>query len=522
MLSLLLAVQIAALDRAEPAPVHDALHYRVAISLPDTGRLIAGEVTTDWLLRGPELLRMDLDSTMRVARVMLGTRAIIWERDGNQLILYPNGEKGDTVRTVVSYRGEAVDGLIIGSAPDGSRTFFADNWPNRARRWFPSHDHPADKATVEFEVEAPRGLGVIANGTALSVDTVPESGGRTRWRYREQIPIPVYTMVIGAARFSVTPLAPAACELACVPLALWTYPADSAYAVSGPFRRAGDMIDYFASLLGPFPYGRLTHVESSTIFGGMENATAIFYSAAAYGEHRLSEQTVAHETAHQWFGDAVTPRSWDHLWLSEGFATYLAALWQGHADGPQAFYAALDQARARVVASPGALEPIIPDTLPDNLLALLNSNTYQKGAWVLHSLRGLVGDSIFFAGLRSYQERFHHATATSADFRAVMEEVSHRDLGWYFDQALHQGGYPRILVGWTYDAAARELTVTVTQQQSHGFFRLPGFEVALDDRVVTLDVSGPQATLVVPDVDRPPVRVVPDPHVWWLLERHVQ
>lgn len=520
MLTLLMALQIAPLDPGGPAPLHDALHYRIVVALPDTGRTLEGRVTATWLLRGSGPLQIDLDSTMVVTRATIGdTRDIIWDRDANAVIIHHGGERGDTVYTSIYYRGEVRDGLII-EHPGGPSRYFADNWPNRARRWFPAQDHPSDKATVTFVVDAAASVDVIANGSLASVDTLET--GRVRWTYRESEAIPVYAMVVGATEFSVTSLPEAACAHKCVSLSVWTYPADSAWAVSGPFRRVGNMVDYFSDLIGPFPYGSLAHVQSSTIFGGMENATAIFYSSEAIGERRLSEETVAHETAHQWFGDAVTPRDWNHLWLSEGFATYLAALWLGHVDGPNAFYGSMDLSRARVVSSLTSLEPILADTLPDNLLTLLNSNNYQKGAWTLHSLRGVVGDSAFFAGLRVYYAQYRNGTAVTADFISVMEEVSGQDLAWYFDQALRQPRYPRVFVDWSHDAASEVLTLRITQQQRGDAFRLPGLELAVDDRIITVDVDGPETEVVVADFPQAPRRIVIDPRALWLMERHTQ
>ncbi len=520
MLTLLMVLQIAPLDPGGPVPLHDALHYRIGVVLPDTGRTLEGRVTTTWLLRGSDPLHIDLDSTMEVTRATIGeTRDIIWDRDANAVIIHHGGERGDTVYTTIYYRGEVLDGLII-EHPGGASRYFADNWPNRARRWFPAQDHPSDKATVTFVVDAAASLDVIANGSLESVDTLET--GRVRWTYREGTDIPVYTMVVGASEFSITTLPDAGCAQKCVPLSVWTYPADSAWAMRGPFRRVGSMVDYFSDLIGPFPYGSLAHVESSTIFGGMENATAIFYSSEAIGERRLSEETVAHETAHQWFGDAVTPRDWNHLWLSEGFSVYLAALWLGHANGPNAFYQAMDLARARVVSSLTSIAPILADTLPDNLLTLLNSNNYQKGAWTLHSLRAVVGDSAFFAGLRAYYAQYRNGTVVTADFIGVMEEVSGQDLGWYFDQALHQPRYPRVFVDWSHDAASGELTLRITQQQRGDAFRLPGLELAIDDRIITVDVDGSETEVVLADFPQAPRRIVIDPRVLWLMERHVQ
>jgi aminopeptidase N len=161
-----------------------------------------------------------------------------------------------------------------------------------------------------------------------------------------------------------------------------------------------EIVDYFTDVVGEFPFSRLTHIQTSTIFGGMENSTAIFYDEGAYRSRRLSESTVAHETAHQWFGDAVTEHDWPHLWLSEGFATYFAALWAGHVGGDSALHATMSGAARGVFRSKSTENPIVDSAA--NLLDLLNTNNYQKGSWVLHSLRGLIGDSAFFAGIRKY------------------------------------------------------------------------------------------------------------------------
>jgi aminopeptidase N len=543
MVRLLMALQVAALDPGGPVPVHDALHYRIEVTLPDSGTTITGvvktqwrlegsaplridldttmQVTTQWRLEGSAPLRIDLDTTMQVTRATINdSRDVIWDRDDNAIVIHHGGERGDSLATTLYYRGAPVDGLVIRGNPLTGRTYFSDNWPNRARRWFPGHDHPADKASVDIIVEAPPALMVIANGNLVQVDTLPS--GRVRWSSNQPEPIPTYTMVIGAARFSVATLPPAACAHRCVPQSVWLYPADSAQAMAGPFRRTTSMVDFFSSLLGPFPYQRLDHVQATTIFGGMENVSAIFYSAEAISERRLSEETVAHEVAHQWFGDAVTPREWQDLWLSEGFATYLAMLWRGHADGSEAFFQSLDHARASVVTSQVAGAAIVADTAPRNLLALLNNNTYHKGAWALHSLRGVVGDSAFFAGLRTYYQRFQHRNATTADFVGVMESASGQDLDWYFEQSLRVPGYPRLYADWTHEAETRSLVLTVTQQQRGTLFRLPGLEVEVDGRVVHMDVEGPETSVTLADVAAPPRRVIIDPRVWWLLERHVR
>ncbi len=496
-----------------PPPAHNALRYEITLSLGDTSRAITGVTGTSWRLASREPLRLELDSALRVTGVTLNGHRARWRRQGDLVLIPHRGGAGDTLHSTIAYRGVPRDGLIIHDSM-GTRTFFADNWPNRAHRWFPSQDHPSDKAEVSFQVEAPAGFSVIANGVRRRVDTL--STGRTRWTYRLDVPIPVYTMVVGAARFARTPLGRAACEVRCVDLAVWTYPADSAWAVDGPFRRAGEIVAYFSSLVGPFPYPDLAHVESSTIFGGMENSTAIFYDENAYRRHALREAIVAHETAHQWFGDAVTERSWDHLWLSEGFASYFAALWAEHLGGDSALQAAMRGEAAGIFRSNATERPVV-DTAA-NLMRLLNTNNYNKGAWVLHSLRGILGDSAFFRGLRLYYQTFRDSTALSRDFAHVMESASGKDLGWYFQQALHQPGYPRLQVDWSYRDGAVDLEIRQVQKPAWGTYRLPGLELLVGDQLLRLDVDSAVSQARFTGFPAAPDSLTVDPNGWWLLQ----
>jgi aminopeptidase N len=280
------------------------------------------------------------------------------------------------------------------------------------------------------------------------------------------------------------------------------------------------MVDFFSRLIGPFPYDRLSHVESTTIFGGMENPTAIFYDTKAYAARRLQEETVAHETAHQWFGDAVTEDDWHHLWLSEGFATYFAALWVRHAEGDSAFAALLRKDREGVIASPVTERPII-DPAATNLMGLLNSNNYPKGALVLHALRGLIGDSAFVSGIREWYRTYRDSTALSSDFAAVMSRAAGQDLRWYFTQALTQPGYPRLELRWRH--TRRKLTVTIRETQPAGWgrYRLPGLILEIDGRRVPVDVTGAETVLTLNDVPEAPRQIVVDPDGWWLLQANV-
>jgi aminopeptidase N len=454
-------------------PHVNLLHYDIAIAIPDTGTAIAASVTLRYVVRAEHpSLRLDFDSAFTVDSMILRrllrlrlAHGLDWRRtpDG-ALELRRMGHSGDTLSLTVHYHGRPREGLFIQDNVHGRRTAFADNWPNRARHWFPAVDHPSDKASVAFHVDVPEGWRVVANGLLSRVDTLP--GDRTRWHWAESRRIPVYTMVFGAGRLAVAELGTAAG----VPHTAWVFPEDSAFAVSGPFARARLITETLASQFGPFPYGKLAHVESSTRFGGMENSSAIFYTERAYADRTMGEGVVVHEVAHQWFGDAVTEHDWHHLWLSEGFATYLGALFYELVGEHEAFRAQMDEAKRSYFTSDVVDRPVI-DTTEKNLFALLNANNYPKGAWVLHMLRREVGDSAFFRGMRDYYTTFRDSTALTSDLTVVMERQAGRDLDWFFRQWLLQPGYPRIQVGWSHDAGEAALAVMVRQVQPDAWGR---------------------------------------------------
>lgn len=522
MLTLLLALQVAQgplAQRADTAvPVHDALHYDITIILPDTGTTITGQVEAAWRIVDGTPLVMDLDSTMHVKWLRTPGRDRVagpWRREGGRIVVPQRLKPGDTLVTRVRYSGVPARGLVFTTDSAGRRTVFADNWPDNARGWFPSHDYPGDKASAAFHVEVPAGLLVRANGLASKVDTLP--GGRTVWHYRIREPIPTYTMVLGAAPFAVTPLGLASCPLKCVPQSAWTLHADSTWAVDTAFREVNGMVDLFTRQFGPYPYEELAHVQAVTRYGGVENSGAIWYDWKAVAGHTLTQSTVAHETGHQWFGDGVTEGDWHHLWLSEGFATYLAALWAESARGDTALQAAMARSAGIVFRSKVTERPIL-DFEEMDLMSLLNSNNYPKGAWVLHSLRGLMGDSSFFAGMRSFYTKYRNGNALSSDFAAVMTQAAGRDLTWYFLQALAQPGYPKLEITSRHAGDSLTLTIRQVQKPEWGTYRMPGFELLVDGMLFRADVEGRETTVTFTGIAAAPKRIVADPNGWWLVE----
>jgi aminopeptidase N len=305
-----------------------------------------------------------------------------------------------------------------------------------------------------------------------------------------------------------------------VPLQTWAFPQDRAAARALFEETSRRAMDFFSTRVGPFPYEKLANVQASGFAGGMENATVIFYGEKGVASGR---GPVVHEIAHQWFGNSVTERDWDDVWLSEGFATYFALLYQEQFDGRDAFVAALERSRASIfeAAQKQPETPVVHRNLTD-MTSVLNPFVYQKGGWVLHMLRREIGTEQFWAGIREYYRRYRDRHASTADLRQVMEQVSGRNLETFFAQWLTRGGHPRVETSWTYAAAERRLDLTLRQTQPGDPYVL-AVEVDImtpagaQRETVRLDGASATATL---KVEATPSAVTIDPDTWLLADIH--
>ena len=507
----------------------DALAYLYTLSIPDTGSVVTGFASVMVKMReASDTIRLDLvgmqvDSVWRTDGYDSRT-SLHFRYDGRVLSTFVSRNEVGNAGLEVKYHGSPQDGLIIGSTARGRRAAFADNWPTRARYWLPTFDHPGDKARVMFMIEAPGGWRVVSNGEPQPCSR-REAERRVVCRWAENRPIPTYTMVIGAGEFAVSTHRPVINGRDTIPIEVWTYAEDSALADSVPFRRATEIVEVMQRLIGPFPYEKLAHVQSSTKFGGMENSSAIFYAEKPYIERRMGEGVVRHETAHQWFGDAVTERDWPHLWLSEGFATYFDGVIAAALDGDSTLATHMKKSAEDYFASDVTDRPIVDSGFAADPIKLLNANSYPKGAWVLHMLRGLMGDSALFRGLRTYYRTYRDSTATSEDFQHVMDKAAKADFGWFFHQWLYQPGYPQLDVTWRYDAGAGRVDVGITQRQKPewGLFRLPALTLEFrgaDGAAMRRDVAvaGARETVARVAVPFAPVEVRVDPDGKLLLK----
>ena len=465
--------------RAVGAPTYqpgiDVQDYAFTLELPDTGAFIRGDALVTLRRSGVvDALHLDLVDRLTVRRVMVNDSVVTApHRDGR--IDIPLTGVGETFRVRVVYDGVVTDGLVVRKSAAGRWTWFGDNWPNRARQWLPTVDHPSDKATVSWTVLSPSST-VVANGSFVSRQPTTVRGAvMTETKWRESRPIPPYLMVIAAGTLQKTPIADSVCHPGdmgqCVAQSVYSSPELAEWS-AGAFSMAPRILALFERLVGPFPYEKLAHLQSSTRFGGMENASAIFYDDKLFTSRTLGEGIIAHETAHQWFGDAVTEREWGHLWLSEGFATYFAALWTREAHGDAAFRAEMARIREQILADNVVATRPVLDTAQTDYLSLLNTNSYQKGGYVLYMLHQELGDSAFFRGLRSYYTDYQHGTALTADLQRELEQSSGRSLGGFFDQWLRRPGFAELSVSWMHDAATGTLSIRVAQKGRFGAYAL--------------------------------------------------
>lgn len=502
----------------------DVLHYAFSLDLNDSTDVVRGaaDITVRFREAATEFV-VDLASPpaekqgMTVKQIQENGKVCRFtHRNDHLLISLPvPAEAGEEHTFRIDYAGVPTDGLIISRNKFGDRTFFGDNWPNRAHYWLPCVDHPAEKATVEFIVTAPDHYQVIANGVQIEETNLPNERKLTHWR--ESVPLPTKVIVIGAAPFAVQYVG----DVEGIPLSSWVFPRDRD-AGFYDYAQAAGILQWFIRQVAPYPYEKLANVQSKTRYGGMENAGNIFYSEQAISGDRSNESLLAHEIAHQWFGNSASEASWYHVWLSEGFATYFTNLYFEQTHGRDAMVARLEEERSTALGFASRYAAPVVDTTAGDYNELLNPNSYQKGGWVLHMLRREVGDEAFWKGIRTYYDRYRLSNALTDDLRRVMEEVSGRDLTTFFRQWLYRPGFPDLAVTWRYEAASRELRLEVRQQQTGGPFLFPLDVAALvpgkaEPQRFSLEVTQMRQEFTLP-LDASPTKITLDPDVWLLFE----
>lgn len=455
-------------------------HYLVNITLNDQ----LSEITSASARIDVSIVKatgtIDLDfGDLTIDSVSLNSNVVPFtHKDGKLTLELPQAVNAGTALVVtVNYHGKPKDGLILTNDKDGKPSAIGDNWPDRVHHWLPVLDHPSAKATVTFNITAPANQEVVANGRLDHVETT--AGGQRTWTYSEGVPIPPYCMIIGVGQFAHVESR----QRALTPLSYYVPLSERELAQKG-FSPGAPSLEFFTQKVAPYPYEKLALIVGATRYGGMENSSAIVFTSSlfsrnlpagmskAFGVPFNNVTVIAHEIAHQWFGDSVTESTWSDLWLSEGFATYFAGLFVQRYEGEEAFQRYMSNAATTVFEYEKQKRVPIFDRDTESLMELLNANNYQKGAWVLHMLRSNLGDDVFFRGIRAYYESHKNSVASTEDLRAALEKASGKDLRAFFARWVYDSGHPQYEVKW-YWLAKKEVRVVLTQKQAGNVFGDP-------------------------------------------------
>ena len=508
----------------------DILHYAFELTLSNESDLIKATATIQVQFKTDSIRQLRLDlirksdeldgKGMIVRSIRSEGKPLAYTHDAQVLRISMPPSTGKGVYTVaIDYEGLPATGLIIGPNKYGDRTFFSDNWPNKARHWLPTVDHPYDKATCEFSVTAPTKYQVVSNGLKVEESSVGEGRRLTHWK--QSVPISCWLYVLGVAEFAVQYVD----TFKGKSIQTWVYKQDrdkGFYDFAVPTQQA---LAFFSDYVGPFVYEKLANIQSDSVGGGMEAASAILYHDRLTGERdEPLRNIVIHELAHQWFGNAVTEYDWDDVWLSEGLTTYFTLRFIGHAYGRDAFVEGLTKARDQVFRLSEDSEDyrIVHDNLSD-MSQVTSGLTYQKGAWVTHMLCNYIGEDAFRRGIRDYYRRFVNGNATTADLKRALEQASGQSLDVFFTQWLYQGGNIRLRGSWEYNAEDKMIVVELTRKQSerYAFNMLMEIGVTEEDgsseRIEVIRLNERKTTVSIPSATAP-ARVRLDPRTVLLAQ----
>jgi aminopeptidase N len=422
---------------------YDAIHYDVKLSYdPATDRLDG--VVTMTAKAGKDLSSFDMDlQQLEVSGVSVnGSRAAI-VRDGQELKITPRHALRRHRAFVTRVRYSGVPETIVGSpivfgspygflhTEDGN---FVGAEPNAASTWFPSNDHPSDKATYVWRITVPEGVSAVANGRLVWSRT---RHGKSTFVWYEDSPMATYLTTIDTGQWEVR----TGRTQGGVPVYVAADPVlpdvNGVAPVDFFFDTSVEAVDFETKYFGRYPFSSTGAIADNATYQGtplgfsLETQTKPVYSAVR------STSTIAHELAHQWFGDSVSVATWDNIWLNEGFATFAQYLWdeyKGVRTAHEAFLA--DYARP---ADAAFWQIIVANPQRDTMFA---SAVYRRGGMTLQALREKIGDDTFFAILKAWTAKYRHGNANTKQFIALAEKVSHRDLDAFFQTWLYSAGKP--------------------------------------------------------------------------------
>ncbi len=429
---------------------YDVSHYDIRLNYQPSNDTLSG-TTTILAKATQDLSKFNLDFLLEVKSVRVDNRVASFTQQGGELVVDPKGNlaKGSDVTVVVTYTGipstKSVDGYTAWKrTPTGA---LAIDEPDIAPWWYPSNNHPTDKATFDVSVAVPDGVEVISNGRLTG--TTKQVNGWTRWNWRSTKPQNTYSTFVSIGQFEV--------RQSTSPSGL---PVVNAYAEGlGEFEgaakasveRTPEIIDHQDDLFGPYPFEAQGGVVTGGIGFALENQTRPNYDTAFF-RRGANTYVVAHELAHQWFGDSVSVHGWKDIWLNEGFASYAEWLWSEHV-GEGTAQENSDFVYESYPADSDFWNVLPGDPGPANQF---DGAVYDRGALTLHALRSEVGDDAFFKTLKRWTKQHRYGDASIEQFTALAERVSGKQLDDLFTTWLFTAGKPATAPGAAAVSASAE------------------------------------------------------------------
>ena len=421
---------------------YDVQHYTLDITVNDVSTSDLTATTTIAAKATQDLSSFNLDFIgFEISSIAINDQPADFDRDGQELTITPPTRlQADEAFTItVQYSGSPDNFNSQSPFQTGWVTFdggsFVLSEPDGAATFYPVNDHPLDKASFTFRITVPEPFEAAANG--VLIETI-DNGNTNTFLFEARDPMASYLATINIDEFDIETME----SEGGIPIRNY-YATGLPEAVRKPFGRQGEMLTYFGELFGPYPFEVYGSLVLNVEFGvALETQTMSIYGRDMIDVNDVAgtEGVVAHEMAHQWFGDSVSVADWSDIWLNEGFATYSSGLWIEHTDGRAALDEWIKSIYESVVANQDHFTPPGKPTADQ----LFNGGVYFRGALTLHALRLEVGDEAFFEILRTYHEQYKGSNATTDDFIAVAEKVSGKDLQDLFDNWLYNEEIPPI------------------------------------------------------------------------------
>jgi aminopeptidase N len=512
---------------------YDVHHFVLELQFEASQSRVKGKVTTTLSPLGFDRREIAFDAVdLEIHSVSTGDgRALTYSYTGDQVLVQldrPRGA-GDTLDITIEYSGSPKQGLYFvrpeKAYPDKPWQIWSQGEMIESRHWFPCFDAPNDMMTSELIVTVPGDQQVISNGALLDVQENKSNGTRT-FHWRESAPHVTYLTSLVAGTFEEI-----ADQWDGIPISYYVEPRDAEYARRA-FGKTPDMMRYFSSAIGyRYPYEKYAQVAVSDFrWGGMENISATTLTRRTFRDERAeldsqSDGLVAHELAHQWWGDLITTKNWAHIWLNEGFATYFDYLYTEEDQGHDEFMARIHGARSAYFLEDSSdyRRPLVTP-IYEHPEQLFDRHAYQKGALTLHMIRGLLGDELWWKSISHYAHTFAHQNVVTEDFRTAIEDVTGQSMEWFFDQWMYKAGFPDFVVSWSWEARSSSVLINIRQMQQVDSLT-PYFQMPVDIKLsgvsdtlrVTIDTRGAEQSIYLPFSSRPNM-VEFDPDGWVLCK----